>query len=381
MRLMKVCQDIEYRGVLIDRSYVGAAFLYEEAQKRKAIKDFEADTGRAFSNSSKLFAEIFTSRNEAFPSTLKGNPSFTGDFLDQTDTPTARLINKVRFHDKRISTYFKNFLYYVDKEDYLHPSMNQAGTVTGRFSYSNPNLQNVPKEDQPEDQSSPSNIRRSFIAPDGHFILSIDYAAVEYRIMLDYAGEESLIRAVRDGVDVHQATAEMLGIPRKEAKTLNFGLLYGIGAAKLGKALNLSEQGAKDLRNTYFKRLPKVSQFLKEVKYKAEDRGYVVNPFGRRYYCSDYKYSYKIPNHLIQGTSADVIKKAMVDLHEFLLNKKTRMVLQVHDELMFYMHKDEEDLIPGICSIMEQAYTPMSGLDLKVAVSKSDSSWSYWDLK
>lgn len=379
MSLLKVCAQMEALGVKIDVPYVEVCLRYEEAKKKQAVQNFEADTGRAFLNSSKLFAEIFTKRGESFPQTEKGNPSFTGDFLESCKSPTATLINQIRYHDKRAITYFRNFLYYKDEYGYLHPSMNQAGTATGRFSYSNPNLQNVSKEDDESDKGSVSNIRKCFVPEEEHVLLAIDYSSQEYRLMLDYANEKSLIKAVKEGADVHQATADLLGITRKQAKTINFGCLFGIGAGKLAENLGMSFTEAKEMRQAYFKKLPAVERFIKDVTYTAEKRGYVFNFLGRRSYCADYRFSYKLPNHVIQGSGADVVKIAMVRLHEFLKPFKSRMVLQVHDELLFYLHREEFHLVPEIKKIMEGAYGPKNGLDLIVNASYSETSWSHWE--
>jgi DNA polymerase-1 len=381
MALLRVCADMELRGAKINKTYVMAAYKYEQAKIEEAKRDFEKDTGRAFKNSSKVFAEIFTERGEQFPRTSKGNPSFTGDFLDTCDTPTARLINKVRHHEKRASTYFLNFLYYMDEAGYIHPSMNQAGTTTGRFSYSSPNLQNVPKEDDEKDATCPSLVRRSFVPPEGFRILAIDYSQQEYRLMLDYAGEDRIIRQVLQGADIHQLTADLLHVSRKRAKTLNFMTLYGGGIQKLAKSLDVNVSTAREIRDAYFAKLPKVAQFIRQVAKRGEDRGYIFNRFGRRFWCADYSHSYKLPNHLIQGTGADVIKHAMVRVHELLKGRKTRMVLQVHDELIFYLAHGEEHLVPEIRSIMESVYQPFNGMKLTTSAQVSNLSWAHWDLE
>lgn len=379
MELLKLCAKMEYEGVLLDREYVNKSYEYEERKIEEAKQDFEKDTGRTYRDSSKLFAEIFTERGERFPRTEKGNPSFRGDFLERCTSPTASLIHRIRYHEKRANTYFKNFLYYMDNADYIHPSMNQAGTVTGRFSYSNPNLQNVPKEDDPENATNPSNIRRSFICPPKFKLLSIDYDQQEYRLMLDYAGEKKLISKVMQGADVHQATADLLKVSRKQAKTLNFMILYGGGIDKLSAALGCGRVEATRIRNEYFQKLPNVASLLKRVKQKGEDVGFIRNKFGRIYWCPDLRYSYKLPNHLIQGAGADVIKFAMVQMQPLLRYRKSRLVLQVHDELLFYLSDEEEHLVDELRAVMESIYKPFNGMKLTTSASISKHSWSHWD--
>jgi DNA polymerase-1 len=252
MALTHVCCEIERVGVKINRSFVQDGLAYEHEQIKKAKKDFETDTGRAFVNSSKLFAEIFTLRGEKYPLTEKGNPSFAKDFLEDLDTPTAQLINRIRFHEKRASTYWSSFLYFADSDNVLHPRLNQAGTVTGRFSSSNPNMQNMPKEDDDEDRDKKFLVRRAFTPRRDHCFYSLDYNQMEYRLMLDTVGEQALIDAVNGGEDVHSATSRILGISRTHAKTVNFALLYGTGNTKLARMLGVTEAEARDIKKLYF---------------------------------------------------------------------------------------------------------------------------------
>jgi len=372
---------MELRGVLLNKAYVQGAYRHEMDLVTKARIDFETDTRRPYKDSSKLFAEIFTERGEHFPRTDKGNPSFTGDFLDLCNTRTGKVIRKIRHHEKRATTYFLNFMYYMDQNDMIHPSMNQAGTTTGRFSYSQPNLQNCPKEDEEADALSLTNVRRCFIPPLGYKILAVDYAQQEYRLMLDYAGEKGMIHKVMGGADVHQATADLLLISRKRAKTLNFMVLYGGGIQKLAAALDVNIMTAREIRDAYFYKLPKVAYFIKQVAKRGEERGFIYNKFGRRFWCSDYSFSYKLPNHLIQGTGADVIKHAMVKIHCLLKDYQTKMALQVHDELIFYLKDGEEEVVPKIREIMGSVYDPFNGMKLITDAKISDRSWAHWDLE
>ena len=371
MQLLKTCAAMETHGVLLNRPYVEASLVYERKQIEQSKKDFETDTGRAYKSSSKLFAEILTERGVVVPTTSKGNSSVTGDFLDHCSAPIAERIKAVRYHEKRASTYFVNFLYYMDKDNKIHPNMNQAGTATGRFSYSKPNLQNIPKDKI----DNITNVRRAFIPPPEHRLLSIDYSQQEYRIMLDYAGQHDMIAAINDGADVHQVTADKLKVSRTAAKTLNFAILYGTGNANLAHMLSCTLTQAKNIKLRYFRELPAVAKLIRQVKQTGETRGYIKNKYGRRYWCSDYKFSYKLPNYLIQGTGADVIKHAMVKIDAYLQDKRSKMVLQVHDELLLYLHKDEEHIVEDIEQIMMEAYIPMNKMGLTVDRGLSDLSW------
>ena len=367
---MKVCADIEFRGVHVNEGYIQSGYDFECREAEKAREDFEAYTGRAYKSSSKLFAEIFAERGVAVPRTGKGNYSVVGAWLDSCESPVAAKIKAIRNHEKRASTYFLNYKNCV-VDGKIHPSMNTAGTVTGRFSYSMPNLQNIPKDDT----DNPTNVRKAFIPPPEHKVLSIDYSQQEYRIMLDYAGQHDMIAAINAGADVHQVTADKLGVSRTAAKTLNFAILYGTGNANLAQMLKCSLADAKSIKQKYFRELPAVAKLIRQVKQTGESRGYIKNKYGRIYRCPNYEMSYRLPNYLVQGTGADVIKHAMVKIYEYLKEKLSTLVLQIHDELLFYLHKDEEHIVEDIEQIMMEAYIPMNKMGLTVDRGLSDLSW------
>ena len=225
-----------------------------------------------------------------------------------------------------------------------------------------------------EDLSEKYLIRRSFVPRPDHCFVMLDYSQMEYRMMLDYAGEMELIEQVKNGMDIHEATAQMMGVSRREAKTLNFMLLYGGGAQKLADALGLSLEEAQKLKALYFDKLPKVRSFIRKCVKVAEQRGYIVAWSGRVLRYPDSDFAYKAPNGLIQGGCADVVKHAMVECHSFLAHYKSKMLVQVHDELLFEMHKDELALVPRLQGIMEGAY-PYKHLPMEVGV---DHSWVSW---
>jgi DNA polymerase-1 len=256
--------------------------------------------------------------------------------------------------------------------------MRQAGTDTGRFSYSDPNLQNVPKE-----ESGTWRVRRAFrpTAPEWCLVM-IDYAQMEYRLMLDYAGQMDVIRKIlEEGLDVHQATSTSMDVDRTSAKTLNFMLLYGGGTAKLAAALGISIEKAGQLKHRYFKRLEKIRAFSRNIINKAEGRHFVFNWAGRVCHFPEVqtkkgpdRLAFRAPNHVIQGGCADVVKRAMVRCHEFLRAYSSRMLLQVHDEIVFEVHRSELDIVPELRKIMETAY-PHRHLPLTCDVEHSWTSW------
>jgi DNA polymerase-1 len=185
-----------------------------------------------------------------------------------------------------------------------------------------------------------------------------------------------LIEKILNGEDVHQATADMFHATRDEGKTLNFSQLYGQGAAQLAKSLNCGIEEAKRKKQKYFLALKRVQQLISAIKRKGEGRGYISNWKGRRMHLNDKKFSYQLPNHLIQGGCADVLRQSMNENHEFLKDKKSAMLIQVHDELLFEVHKDELHIVDDLKRIMENVYTPRNGLNLTCSVEHSWISWA-----
>ena len=312
--------------------------------------------------------------------------------------------------------YFANFLFYCDSKGVLHPDFQQGGTVTGRLSCRDPNLQNLTNPDKYEEQTEAAlyPVRRSFIPRPGYFFAMIDFQQVEFRLALDYANANSLIAKVLDGYDVHTATAEVANVSRKEAKTVNFLSIYGGGVVKLAQKLygtkgskaqlgaiykkmfgwRLSDEEqrawptvtdelrqfnepvirkAYEVQQSVFRAAPEIKDFLKSVQRVAENRGYVRNWFGRRYYCNDKRWAYKAPNHLIQGSAADIIKVAMNRVDEYLKDKESKMLLSIHDELVIEVKYGEEFVVNEIKAIMEGIWVHRR-LPLLVDVEWSDKN-------
>jgi DNA polymerase-1 len=379
--LTKTCFEMERTGILIDEDYVldaRAAAIQEQKIKKEKFTHL---SGVPFVDSFKALSLAFSAYpDEKFLKTEKGNPSFNKKSIERMLQLTknneakelAQTVLEIRHAEKIIGTYYSSFLYYMDDDKIIHANIRQSGTDTGRFSYSNPNLQNIPKEEGDTDYP----VRRSFVPRSGYCFTMIDYDQQEFRMMLDYAGEKELIQMINNGHDVHQATADLVGISRKHAKTLNFGLLYGMGVKKLAAQLNISYDSALLLKKLYFERLPKVAEFIDEVIQKGESRGFIRNWEGRRYHIDKRDYAYKLPNHLIQGGCSEVIKFAMVKLNKYLEKYKSRMLLQVHDELLFEVHESELDIVPKLKSIMESVYPSFNGMKLNCSIEHSWKSWA-----
>jgi len=373
----KVAYGIEKTGIKIDKAYCLKAAEFERQRCREYAESFERHTALPFSDSPKVLGNAFRGVLKTLLKTEKGATSFNDDSLqtlknDQTHWPIADLVLKHRDAYKKLNSYYQNFLYFADSEDVVHPNIRQSGTATGRVSIVDPALQTVNKE---EDKQAEFSVRRSFIPRDGFFFVEMDYKAMEFRMLLDYAGEEKLASKIKQGLDPHQATADLVKIDRRSAKTISFGLLYGMGIKKLAHSLNISEDKARDLRQKYFSALPRVEAFIRNVTSTTKQRGFVFNWLGRRSYFPDTTFAYKAVNYLIQGGGADIVKKAMNEMGRFLNTKQSRMVLQIHDAVLFEISFNELDVIPTLKSIMENAYAPRKCLPMEVSVEYSLHSW------
>lgn len=379
VKLTKVCFDMERAGIMVNRKYTEEALAFEEGLIREAKSQFLLATGQVYDNKKTTLVDIFKKAGEEIPKTAKGNDQLTDDVLESFTSPAARLVQKIRYHEKRISTYYSSFLDFCDEQDILRADMRQAGTTTGRFSYRDPNLQNIPKE---EDSTDPYVVRGCFKPRPGHVFVSMDYKQQEYRLMLAYAKHRTLIQRVMAGEDVHQATANMVGTTRKLAKTLNFAILYGAGVDKLAKMLGISREQAIALKKKYFDTLLEVDNFIQQVIGTGRSRGHVFNWLGRKLFISSREFAYALPNHLIQSGGADICKVAMVHCHDFLRNYSSRMVLQIHDALVFEMPKEEAPyLIPQLKKIMVDSYPGHNGMYMDVDVTYSFDSLAERDMK
>jgi DNA polymerase-1 len=368
-KITQVCFRMEQTGVLIDKEFCEKAVAFESDRYTRAEKLFYEQTGQTLVNSGKSLGPIFEALGFKPGVTETGEYEVADYFLESVDHPVARIVQEYRDAYKRCNTYFRGFLYFADSSSVVHANFRQAGTRTGRFSVSDPALQTLSKE---EDFIGDYPIRRAFIPRPGFCFVMIDYKAMEFRLTVDYAGERSIIRKINEGMDPHEATAQEMHTDRSKAKTLNFGLLFGMGKDKLAKALGVSVQEGKKLKAQYFEGLPYVEALIAKAKNTAAVRKNIINWFGRIYHFPDPRFTYKAVNSLIQGGCADVVRVAMVRCDEYLAGKKSKMVLQVHDELIFEVHESELDIVPDLQKIMESVYIPQNGMPLLCSV---DHSW------
>jgi DNA polymerase-1 len=390
LQLQKVAYEMEEIGITVRTDYAQGGLEYERAKQESVRQQLSDLAGEPFRSGPKWLRTIFDRYGVPYRTNPKtGNPKFDKGELDKIDHPIAGLIRQYRRHEKYGGTYYDVYA----KNEVIHAEIKLHGTDTGRFSYAEPNLQNVPKEET-LDEAIPFQVRGCFTPrTNDHVFVMVDFNQQEFRLLLDYAGEHELIRRINDhGEDVHQATADLVGVTRKMAKTINFGLLYGMGSAKLAQSLKVSEKEAGSIKEQYFGKLPKVQRLIRAIIQKAERQKYVTTWVGRKLHVPSpwrdpdtgamVRFEYVMPNHLIQGGCGDIARMAMVPI-DSLLRKECRhsaMLLQVHDELLFEIHRTELGIIPEIVKIMENTYRPFNGMKLTCGVDHSWVSWGKRDV-
>jgi DNA polymerase I len=359
-------QQIERNGVLIDALVLSAQS--QQLGERMVALEQEAHelAGQPFNmGSPKQIGEIlFTKLGlPVVKKTASGAPSTDEEVLDKLaeDYPLPAKLLEHRSLAKLKGTYTDKLPLMVNPETHrVHTNYAQAVAVTGRLASTDPNLQNIPIR-TPEGR----RVREAFIAPPGHVILSADYSQIELRIMADISGDASLLKAFADGMDVHRATAaEVFGTEpaavtneqRRYAKTINFGLIYGMGAFGLASSLGIERSAATNYIERYFARYPSVKAYMDETRASAKDKGYVETLFGRRIYLPEINggsgprragAERQAINAPMQGTAADLIKLAMVAVQNVLLaeQRATKLVMQVHDELVLEVPEAELDWV------------------------------------
>ncbi len=366
MPAMRVLGIMERNGIRIDSALLGK----QGQQVGKRLLELEGEihqlAGQPFNiQSPKQIAEILFVQLElpVVKKTPSGAPSTDEEVLQKLaeDYPLPARILDYRSLAKLMSTYIEKLPRMADpKTGRVHTNFSQATAVTGRLASSDPNLQNIPVRTE-----EGRRIREAFIPAEGCKLLSADYSQIELRIMAHIAEDENLLTAFRDGKDVHQATAaEIFGVPledvsseqRRYAKVINFGLIYGMSAFGLAGNLGIERSAAQNYIAKYFDRYPGVAQYMERTRLEARENGYVETVFGRRLWLPEIKGSNgprrqgaerAAINAPMQGTAADLIKLAMIAVEDWLEKEqlKTKLLLQVHDELVFDVPFDEIDLL------------------------------------
>lgn len=396
MPLVRVLADMEIQGVLID------AMTLEHHGKRLKERIYALEeeaiqlAGKTFNlNSPKQLQEILFDEQKlpVLTKTPTGQPSTAESVLQELafDYRLAAVILEYRGLTKLVSTYIDALPKKINaKTGRVHTSYNQAVTATGRLSSSEPNLQNIPIRNE-----EGRLIRTAFIAPAGQVILAADYSQIELRIMAHLSQDENLLTAFANGWDIHRATAaeifqvareEVTSEQRRRAKAVNFGLIYGMSAFGLAKQIGVERQDAQRYIDAYFYRYPKVLEYMNRTREQAHQQGYVETLFGRRLYLPEINARNLMRqkaaertaiNAPMQGTAADIIKKAMIAIANWQNtqpNVAARMIMQVHDELVFEVAHDQVEVsIHKIRHLMEHA------AQLSVPLLVSIGTGANWD--
>ena len=396
MPLLTVLSDMEQAGVAID------IFMLEKQSEElaKRISEIEQQAHHVAEQSFNLgspkqIQEILFDKLglPVIAKTPKGVPSTAESVLAELalDYPLPKLILEWRSFSKLKSTYTDKLPLQVSPDTgRVHTSYHQAVAATGRLSSSDPNLQNIPVR-----TGEGRRIRQAFVAKPGSVLLAADYSQIELRIMAHLSSDEGLLQAFSDGTDVHRATAaEVFGVTplevsadqRRSAKAINFGLIYGMSAFGLARQLGIARGAAQEYIDLYFQRYPGVQAYMEATREQARAQGYVETVFGRRLYLPEIKSKNgqrragaerTAINAPMQGTAADIIKRAMIDLHGWIGSQTgvdITMIMQVHDELVFEVAESDLEAVKG--PISERM---CGAADLKVPLVVDIGTGSNWD--
>jgi len=397
MPLVPVLAEMEMKGVKLDVAYLGEMSRQLQGQLGDLEREIQDMVGYSFNvNSTQQLSDaLFTKLGlsaQGVQKTKSGHYSTAANVLEKLkgQHPVIELILEQRELAKLKSTYVDALPQLVnERTGRVHTSYNQTGTVTGRISSSDPNLQNIPIRTEVGRE-----VRRAFVAEEGCVLLAADYSQVELRILAHISQDEGLLAAFRRGEDIHASTAatifevpldQVTGEMRRVAKMINFGLSYGMSGYGLAQRTGLSQKEADRFIESYFANYPEVKVYMEETKQEAAQQGYVETLLHRRRYFPELQRS-KVAgaqrraaereaiNMPIQGSSADIIKIAMIRLHRALKERGLRsgMTLQVHDELVLEVPEDELDVVaPLVKSIMEGAFQLDAPLKVDMKVGKN----------
>ncbi len=392
--LMEVLAEIEYQGVKLDVEMLEGFSKDLETDLKELEQQIYDKAGEEFNiNSTQQLGEILFEKL-GLPS---GKKTKTGRYSTNESVLTKlavkyeipSLILEYRQLAKLKSTYVDALPSLINEDTgRVHTDFNQSVAATGRLSSSNPNLQNIPIRTK-----RGREIRKAFIADEGFKILSADYSQVELRVIAHIAKDEAMIKAFRNGEDIHARTAkeifhldslgEVTQDHRRKAKEVNFGIPYGLSAYGLAQNLGIENSEGKEMIDEYFNQFPNILNYINDTKQYAKEYGHVKTLIGRRRYVPDINsgnwnvrgFAERVAiNMPIQGTAADIIKLAMINIHNWLKEngKKSRMLLQVHDELVFEIHESELDEVPSkIEEVMEQSFEMDVPLSVEAGIGEN----------
>ncbi len=393
--LVRVLLDMEETGVLVDREMLKVQSTELGRKMMRLEKKAHELAGGPFNLGSPKQLQEILFEQQGLPvlrKTPKGQPSTAEDVLVElaADYELPAVIIDYRGVSKLKSTYTDKLPLMINaRTGRIHTSYHQAVAATGRLSSADPNLQNIPIRTE-----DGRRIRKAFVAPRGHVLLAADYSQIELRIMAHLSGDEGLLEAFEKELDVHRATAaEVFGArldgvtadQRRSAKAINFGLMYGMSAFGLARQLGIARGEAQEYIDVYFDRYPGVKKYMDDTRRAASEKGYVETVFGRRLYLPEInarnaqrrQYAERSAiNAPMQGTAADIIKRAMIDLHGWLLDEDpgARMIMQVHDELVFEVEKK------AVTAVAKEITTRMNAAaELKVPLKVEVGVGGNWD--
>ena len=389
--LVPILAEMERAGIGIDKKFLQN--FKKEMQKK--IADLEAQifalAGTNFNLNSPLQVAEVLDRMIG----MTGKKTKTGristrekELVKLKDkSPIVPLILEYREHAKIQSTYVSPLLEISEAGDRVHTTFNQTGTVTGRLSSDSPNLQNIPIRSE-----LGARIRNAFIASPGYTLAAFDYAQIELKILAAFSKDEAMIRAFREGADIHRVTASYINnVPlekvtspmRMFAKAINFGIIFGMGVRQLAENTGRSVAEAREFYDEYFRDFPSIRQYMDRIKTEAKERGYVETLFGRKRFFDlpairgnrflESEMDRMALNAVIQGTDADIVKYAMVKIREKFDREDVRLLLQIHDELIYEIRDDiVESTVPHMRRMMEEVVD--IGVPLSVEV-KTGTGW------
>ena len=390
--LIPVVREAETRGILVDTKYLKElSGKYHESLEKTEANIWKA-AGENFNiNSPKQLGEIIFDKLKL---SVKGLKKTAGGARSTRESELGKLRGEHKVIDeilsyrelqKLLSTYIDNIPAMVDEEGRLHTKLNQAGTTTGRFSSSSPNLQNIPVR-----EGLGAAVRNAFVAGKGFHLVSFDYSQIEMRILAIASGDKNLIEAFKSGHDIHTSVAaKVFGVSekditkemRRKAKIINFGIIYGMGVSALRANLGGTRAEAQEFYDNYFKKMPKIASYFEKVKKEAGECGFTETLFGRKRHFESIKSRIDYIraqaermalNAPLQGTAADIIKISMVKvdqkLKEAKLDDKAFLILQIHDELLYEV-KDEA--IDEAQKIIKETMEDFKDLGVPIVVNVS----------
>jgi len=391
MPVARVLTGMEENGIKLDLNFLDQLGNEFSTTIQNLENEIVEIAGESFNVSSpKQVGEVLFEKMglKGGKKTATGQYSTSENILEKIDHPITELILEYRGLSKLKSTYTDGLLKQANNDSQrVHTSYHQALTATGRLSSTDPNLQNIPVREEIGRQ-----IRKAFVAPEGRILLAADYSQIELRLMAHFSQDDALVHAFNHGQDVHRRTAaEVLGIPleevtsdqRRQAKAVNFGLLYGMSEFGLTRQLGFSREESRSYIAQYFRRYPGIYDYMERTRQIAREQGFVETVLGRRLYTPDIMATNKMVkqaaeraaiNAPLQGSAADIIKLAMIEVEKILPVQQAKMLLQVHDELVFEVDENIADELA-----LQLAKTMQSVLQLSVPLIVEVGQGKNWN--